>query len=106
MSLKKADIILIAALVILGIFTLLFPLLNTASGGEAVILVKNEELYRLPLNSDTEVDLGTNTIKIENGKVSVESATCPDKVCVHHSPIKNRGEAIICVPNSVVVEVE
>ena len=103
---KKADIILIAALAVLGIFALLFPLLNTASGSDAVILVKNNELYRLPLNKDTEVDLGTNVVKIENGEVSVESATCPDKVCVHQSPIKNKGEAIICVPNGVVVEVE
>ena len=104
--LKKADIILIAALALLAVLTLIFPLLNTASGSEAVVLVKNEELYRLPLNKDTEVDLGTNIVKIENGKVSVESATCPDKVCVHHSPIKNKGDAIICVPNGIVVEVE
>ena len=104
--LKKADIILIAALALLAVLTLIFPLLNTASGSEAVDLVKNEELYRLPLNKDTEVDLGTNIVKIENGKVSVESATCPDKVCVHHSPIKNKGDAIICVPNGIVVEVE
>ena len=104
--LKKADIILIAALALLAVLTLLFPLLNTASGSEAVILVKNNELYRLPLNKDTHIDLGTNVVKIENGKVSVESATCPDKVCVHHSPIKNKGDAIICVPNGIVVEVE
>lgn len=104
--LKKADIILIAALALLAVLTLLFPLLNTASGSEAVILVKNNELYRLPLNKDTEVDLGTNVVKIENGEVFVESATCPDKVCVHHSPIKNKGDAIICVPNGIVVEVE
>lgn len=104
--LKKADIILIAALALLAVLTLLFPLLNTASGSEAVILVKNNELYRLPLEKDTKIDLGTNVVKIENGEVSVESATCPDKVCVHHSPIKNKGDAIICVPNGIVVEVE
>ena len=104
--LKKADIILIAALALLAVLTLLFPLLNTASGSEAVVLVKNNELYRLPLNKDTHIDLGTNIVKIEHGKVSVESATCPDKVCVHHSPIKNKGDAIICVPNGIVVEVE
>ena len=104
--LKKADIILIAALALLAVLTLLFPLLNTASGSEAVVLVKNNELYRLPLNKDAEVDLGTNVVKIENGEVFVESATCPDKVCVHHAPIKAKGEAIICVPNGVVVEVE
>ena len=103
---KKADIILIAVLAILAVFALLFPLLNTASGSEVVILVKNEELYRLPLEKDTKIDLGTNIVKIENGEVSVESATCPDKVCVHHSPIKNKSDAIICVPNGVVVEVE
>ncbi len=106
MSFKKADIILIAALVLLAVFALLFPFLNSASGTTAVVLVNNEELYRLPLSENTEIDLGTNFIKIENGEVYVESATCPDKVCVHHSPIKTKGEAIICVPNGVVLEVE
>ena len=104
--LKKADIILIAALALLAVLTLLFPLLNTASGSEAVILVKNNELYRLPLEKDTKIDRGTNIEKIENGKESVESATSPDKDSVHHSPIKNKGDAIICVPNGIVVEVE
>ncbi len=104
--LKKADIILIASLVILAVLTLLFPLLNNDSGTEAVILVDNQEVYRLPLNQNAEIGLGTNTVTVENGKVYVKSATCPDKVCVHHTPIKKKGESIICVPNGVVVEVE
>ena len=106
MCFKKADIILIAALVILAVFATLFPFLNSASGSEAVVLLNNEEIHRLPLNKNTQIDLGTNLIKVENGEVYIETATCPDKVCVHHAPIKNKGDAIICVPNGVVVEVE
>ncbi len=106
MSFKKADILLIAALILLAVFAFAFPFLNSASGSEAVIRLNNEEIHRLNLNENTQIDLGTNLIKIEKGEVFVESATCPDKVCVHHSPIKNKGDAIICVPNGVVVEVE
>ena len=47
----------------------------------------------------------SNLLLIENGKVYVKSATCPDGICVGHRPIFRNGESIICLPNRVVITV-
>ena len=35
----------------------------------------------------------------------MESAGCPDQVCVNHTAIHNKNEMIICLPNEIIVEV-
>ena len=50
------------------------------------------------------VDLGTNKVYIEKDGVTMKEAKCPDKVCIEQGKIKSRTEAIICMPNKVVVE--
>ena len=102
---KKADIILIAAIICISI-ALFFLLVPTNSGNEAVIRVDNQELYRLPLDRDCEIKLSGNTVVIKDGCAFMESADCPDKICVNHMEISKKGQSIICLPNGVIVEVE
>lgn len=106
MAPKKADIILIACLLVLAIFAAIFPFLNTDTGSELVVLKNNVAIHRLPLSEDTKLDLITNVVVIKNGEARVQSANCPDKVCVHHKAVSKKGESIICVPNGIVLEVE
>lgn len=57
----------------------------------------------------SEYNHGENVVEIKNGKISVLSATCPDKICIHQG---ERGEGcdnttpIVCLPNrfSIVIE--
>ena len=42
---------------------------------------------------------------IENGKVKMKEADCPDQICVHHRAISKNRETIVCLPNKVVVEI-
>lgn len=102
---KKADIVLIALvlLISLGLFFLLVP---KKTGTTVVIRVNNEEVERLSINQDTVFQLENNTIKIRDGSVYMETATCPDKVCINQGKISKSGQSIICLPNSVIVEVE
>ena len=46
---------------------------------------------------------GENVIVAENGTVFVESADCPDQVCVRHGPL-GAGGPIVCLPNRLVIE--
>ena len=48
----------------------------------------------------------TNVIVIEKGTVRMESADCPDQLCVKQGRIRRKGECIICLPNRVTVSVE
>lgn len=46
-----------------------------------------------------------NLLTVSESGVSMEAADCPDRICVHHIPIKGGGESIICLPHKLVVEI-
>ena len=80
-------------------------------GAQAVVTRGGEELGRYPLNTPIRVPVqGANgfflTLVVENGKAHVEGSTCPDLICQHHAPIDRAGEAIICLPGQVTIQVE
>lgn len=47
-----------------------------------------------------------NLLLIEDGKVSVSDADCPDQLCVKQRSISGNGESIICLPHKLVVQIE
>ena len=49
--------------------------------------------------------VGKCILVISDGKADMESADCPNQICVHHSAISHTGETIVWLPNSVVIEV-
>lgn len=42
---------------------------------------------------------GENIIYVEEGKIAVISANCPDKDCVRRGWLKKRGDSAVCLPN-------
>lgn len=77
-------------------------------GNIAVISKDGQELYRIDLSLVTEsytIPLDGNTILVEHGKISMQSAECPDKLCVHQGTIRTNGR-IVCLPNHVLIEIE
>lgn len=46
-----------------------------------------------------------NRLIISDGKAYMETATCPDGICVSHKPVFRDGESIVCLPNRVVITV-
>ncbi len=59
--------------------------------------------------SDTfviECENGSNTIKVENGKICVCSADCPDKTCVKSGWISKTAAPIVCLPHRLVIRIE
>jgi hypothetical protein len=49
--------------------------------------------------------VGKCILVISDGKADMESADCPNQICVHHSAISHTGETIVCLPNRVVIEI-
>ena len=65
-------------------------------------------VYSLTENVTAEIPHGEgqyNRFVIQDGRVYMESASCPDGICVDHRPIFRDGESIVCLPNRVVVTV-
>ncbi|MCK4421674.1 NusG domain II-containing protein [candidate division WOR-3 bacterium] len=79
--------------------------------GEKIrIIVDNEREFIYPLYENRELEIvgriGTTTIVIENGKVSITDAPCPLKLCMRKGWISKKGEQIICVPNRILIKIE
>ena len=103
---KRSDLYLVLALVFVALSLFAFNRIGEKSGGYAVIYVENKEYKRLPLSEDTTLNInGKNTVTVKDGQVFMESADCPDQLCVHQKPLKLSGRDIVCLPNRVTVRV-
>ena len=101
-----AGAILLIALAAFGIY-LLFP----KEGNTIIVSVDGKEQYLFSLEQEitqtVQNETGDlNTVVIQEGKVSVSDANCPDGICVAHHPISKVGESIVCLPHKLVVSVE
>ena len=105
----KNDIIFISALLIVFIVFGLVLFLSQTKGDTVVVSVDGVFFGEYRLDEDRQIGIkteyGENLLVIKDKKADVTSASCPDGICVHHRPIQNGGESIICLPNKVVVEV-
>ncbi len=109
-AVKKADMGIIAAVLLLAGAAFLCLHFFAAGGAEAVVEQNGTVLATLSLSEDAvyEVKNGntlTNTVEVKDGAVCVTYADCPDKICQKHRPIKRSGESIVCLPNKVIVTV-
>ena len=112
----KNDILLILCMLLIAGGTWLYTFCTRRSGGVAVVTVDGKTETVLPLSEDTAYalnseDLGidgegfANIIAVENGRVCVKEANCPDRVCVRTGWIEYEGESIVCLPHKLVVTV-
>ena len=72
-------------------------------GRIAVIYTDGEVYDTIDLSAVREsytISLPGNTILVEPGRISMQSADCPDQICVHQGTIRGAGQ-ITCLPNRV-----
>jgi len=46
-----------------------------------------------------------NVVLVEPGRISVQSATCRDQICVNQGPISDGVRPIVCLPHRVVIQI-
>lgn len=83
------------------------------SGTTAVIYQDGQELQRVDLSAvETPYTITVhgengeeNVILIEPGAISMQTASCPDQLCVQRGDVSGGGLPIVCLPNHVVIEI-
>ena len=114
--LRKNDIWLIVAALLLAAVLWGYLTLTRRQGGVAVVTLDGTAEAVLPLSQDTAYALNSaalglteegfaNVIVVENGRVCVKEANCPDRLCVRQGWIRYEGESIVCLPHKLVVSI-
>lgn len=78
------------------------------SAGDTVVIKVDGRLYgsyNLNVNRSIRISTsgGTNEIVIEDKKVYMKEADCPDRLCVKHGKLLGAQDSIVCLPHKVVV---
>ena len=119
----KSDLILISIVMLVGVFALVFQHLSMKTGGTVKVYINGKEVKSFSLDEDTEYKIVAdsdserlpddadeseeyNILVIKNGKAYISEADCHEQICVKHNAISKTGETIVCLPHSLVIEVE
>ena len=131
---RKADIVLLIALLAFGLITTALLSRAGAASSDAKVVIKSggADFAIYPLDEDVEIEVpapsGTaydnprghslsaddesthytyyNTVIIKGGEVTVSASSCKNQVCVRHGSISKSGESIVCLPNRLIVTIE
>lgn len=106
---KKADIILFIALIIIGLSISFLTISSNQSGGKVKISIDGHVygVYSLSSSQTITINKGSqhNIIKIHSGKVVMFESSCHNQICVKHRPISTTNESIVCLPNKIMIEI-
>lgn len=114
---KKRVIAIVALIVILvaasAVSIIYMKSKNDAGGKTAYIYRDNELLKTVPLSGVKTPytfrieykDGDYNDICVEEGKIKISDASCPDKLCVHMGYISDSVMPITCLPNHLVIRI-
>ena len=108
---KKGDIIIYLFLSIFFFFAIKYAVgIETIKGNKIEIYVDNQLKYVYPLEEKKkdyfiDTNLGGVNVQVEKMKVRVTSSNSPLKLCVKQGWISNTGDAIIGIPDRLLIKI-
>lgn len=78
--------------------------------GRSVLIVDGDGAeYTMPLDVNAErtfsTELGSNTVRVENGSVFMEDADCPGGDCIEQGAVSDESGVIVCMPHRLIVRI-
>lgn len=99
-----------AAMVFVAAVIVSAVILRPSESRVAEVLQDDMVLYTIDLDTaeDTSITISypggsSNTIVIEDGQIWVESAECPDRICVKMGKLRSESLPIVCLPNHLTI---
>ena len=110
---KKGDIIVIFTLIVVFCLSFIYISNSFITTGDKYISVQvnGEEIKQITFGNGKKVypirtSFGLNILEVDNESVRVIEASCPDKLDVKFGKINKVGQAIICMPNRLVIQIK
>ena len=105
MKTKTWILLLAVMLVLCGLLSFLF--LNPRDAKMAEIWSGGKLVRTVALGVDqsftVELEGGVNTVTVQDGKIAVTAANCPDSYCMKRGYCSG-GTQIVCLPNRLVIK--
>lgn len=105
----RNDIFLVLSILCLALIGFIIFKANLKNGDCVNVVVNGKVTESYNLHEDVNkiilTDNGNNVLVIKNGEAYIDSADCPDKICVEHRKISKTGETIVCLPHKLVIEI-
>ena len=73
--------------------------------GELIQTVRLDQVTECRTISLTGEDGAENIVEIAPGQIRMQSANCPDQVCVRQGWISDSSVPIVCLPHQVIIEI-
>lgn len=106
---QKNDMILLAICTLIIAIVFIFFRMDRQDGKKLIVKVDGKvvETHTLDqkLTQHVVFEDGENIFEIVDGQVNMQTADCPDQICVNHKPISKTGETIVCLPHKLVLEI-
>ncbi len=109
----KTWIIILAGVFLLGLIGTLIVFFRPTENKIANLYVDGVCIRSIDLSSVTEpyeftveTDHGSNTVRVEQGRIAVISADCADGTCIRTGWIGERANPIVCLPHRLVIRIE
>lgn len=113
-KLKVGDVVVVVLVVAAAVASMM--MLTRARAGEkgslAVVEVNGRQVKQYVLSSGQPARRftvsgwnGPSTFEIKDGRVHMLASDCRDKICIGEGWADSPGDAIICLPNRVVIRV-
>ncbi|MBU3108153.1 NusG domain II-containing protein [Clostridium gasigenes] len=113
---KKWDIIIIVVLMVLSFIPeIVFGLIlgKEYNSTYAEITVAGEVYKNIPLSAhkgkeiiEVETKYGKSKIQVKDNNIGIIDASCADKICMHPEYINKPGDALVCLPNKLMIEIK
>ena len=105
--LRLGDYLLIL-MSIIGIVWLFNTLWSNEQAAKVQIRQGETIIGTYDLNQTREIQvkgpIGTNTISISNGRARFSKSPCRNQYCIHQGWLNRAGQAAICLPNQISLE--
>lgn len=101
----------IAAVILLLAGSILFLIFFPRSEKKYCIIKQNNVIInKIELKEDLSKEIAIsgeyeNILEICNGRVRIKYSDCPNQQCVSSGWISRSGQAVVCLPNRVVIEI-
>ena len=106
---RKTDYIIFGVLAAVAVICLVFFKMQNTKGDFAEISIDGKALTIVDLKNDDVLRIdGIENVEFEikNGKISIKSSDCADKVCEKTGFISDVNESIVCLPKKLTVVIK